>query len=39
MNFKNIPELDWSLGYPGALVLMLIVAIVPYLIFKWKKLL
>src|SRR5262245_29624718 len=39
MNFKNIPELEWPLGYPGALILMLIVAVVPYMIFKWKKLL
>jgi magnesium transporter len=37
MNFKHIPELDWSLGYPGALALMLTVAVLPYLIFKWKK--
>jgi magnesium transporter len=37
MNFKIMPELDWPHGYPIALVLMLIAAIVPYWIFKWKK--
>ncbi|WP_027578921.1 magnesium transporter CorA family protein [Bradyrhizobium sp. Ai1a-2] len=37
MNFKAMPELDWPHGYPIALVLMLIAAIVPYWIFKWKK--
>ena len=25
MNFKNMPELDWPLGYPFALVLMVLV--------------
>jgi len=37
MNFKSMPELEWVHGYPFALVLMLIAAIVPYWIFKWKK--
>jgi magnesium transporter len=37
MNFKNMPELDWSLGYPLAVVLMLVCAALPYLFFKWKK--
>jgi magnesium transporter len=37
MNFKNMPELEWSLGYPLAVVLMLIAAALPYLFFKWKK--
>ena len=37
MNFKGMPELEWQYGYPMALVLMLIAAIVPYYIFKWKK--
>ncbi|BAM91363.1 magnesium/cobalt transport protein [Bradyrhizobium oligotrophicum S58] len=37
MNFKMMPELEWAHGYPMALVLMLICAIVPYWIFKWKK--
>ena len=37
MNFKHMPELEWPYGYPFALVLMLIAAIVPYMYFKWKK--
>ncbi len=37
MNFKLMPELEWVHGYPMALVMMLIAAIVPYWIFKWKK--
>jgi len=37
MNFKVMPELEWVHGYPMALVMMLICAIVPYWIFKWKK--
>ena len=37
MNFKMMPELDWPHGYPIALVMMLIAAIVPYWIFKLKK--
>ena len=37
MNFKHMPELEWSYGYPIALTLMLIAAIVPYLYFKWRR--
>ncbi len=37
MNFKNMPELDWVLGYPMALLLMLMAAVLPYFFFKWKK--
>ncbi len=37
MNFKNMPELEWQYGYPLALGMMLIAAIVPYYLFKWKK--
>jgi magnesium transporter len=37
MNFKHMPELDWPLGYPMALVIMLLAAVVPYMYFKWKK--
>jgi magnesium transporter len=36
MNFKNMPELEWLLGYPYALLLMLIAAIIPFLWFKRK---
>src|SRR6516225_6076770 len=37
MNFKIMPELEWTHGYPMAIVMMLIAAIVPYYIFKLKK--
>ena len=37
MNFKHMPELDWTYGYPFAIVLMLAAAILPFVIFKWKK--
>jgi len=37
MNFKHMPELDWMLGYPMALVLIVLAAILPYYFFKWKK--
>jgi magnesium transporter len=37
MNFKHMPELDWTLGYPLAIVMMLVAAALPYFIFKWKK--
>ncbi len=38
MNFHHgMIELDWSFGYPFALVLMVLAAVVPLLFFKWKK--
>ena len=37
MNFKHMPELDWTYGYPFAVVLMIATAILPFVIFKWKK--
>ena len=37
MNFKAMPELEWTWGYPLALVLMVCAAIGPYLFFRWKK--
>lgn len=38
MNFHhNMLELDWELGYPFALFLMVVVAVLPLLFFKWKK--
>ncbi len=37
MNFKNMPELEWSFGYPMALTMMVVFAILPYLFFRWKK--
>ncbi len=37
MNFKIMPELSSPWGYPAALALMLLSAVVPYLFFRWKK--
>jgi magnesium transporter len=37
MNFKHMPELDWSFGYPVAITLMVLSAALPYYFFKWKK--
>lgn len=34
MNFKDMPELNWSLGYPLALALMVLSAYLPYQWFK-----
>lgn len=36
MNFVNMPELGWWLGYPWALGLMVLSAVLPYLLFKRK---
>lgn len=36
MNFAVMPELDWKLGYPFALGLMVLAGIAPYLFFKRK---
>jgi magnesium transporter len=36
MNFKAIPELDWSLGYPFALALMAVSVITPFWYFRRK---
>ena len=36
MNFDHMPELSWPFGYPFALALMAISAVVPYLFFKRK---
>jgi magnesium transporter len=34
MNFSHMPELDWSLGYPFAIGVMVVLALGLYLIFK-----
>jgi magnesium transporter len=36
MNFRVMPELDWSWGYPGALVLMVASAVATWAFFKWR---
>jgi magnesium transporter len=37
MNFKRMPELEWTYGYPLALLLMVLAAVLPYWFFKWKR--
>jgi magnesium transporter len=34
MNFKHMPELDWFWGYPFALLLMVLAAVLPFLYFR-----
>lgn len=36
MNFKNMPELSWHYGYPYALALCALSAIVPLIWFRWR---
>ena len=36
MNFHHMPELDWLWGYPWALALMVVSAIIPWIYFKRK---
>ena len=36
MNFDFMPELHWKIGYPFAMVLMLLSAVLPWLYFKRK---
>lgn len=36
MNFEHMPELDWLLGYPFALALMIVSAILPFAYFKYR---
>ncbi len=37
MNFKFMPELDWKLGYPFALVIMIASALVPMWYFRKRR--
>jgi magnesium transporter len=36
MNFKHMPELDWSLGYPMAIAMMVVSAVIPFAYFRRK---
>ena len=36
MNFNHMPELEWVVGYPMALGIMLAAAVLPYAIFRWR---
>ncbi|MDB5504963.1 MAG: Mg2+ transporter protein CorA family protein [Tardiphaga sp.] len=37
MNFKLMPELEWTHGYPMALLMMVFAAVLPYVFFKCKR--
>ncbi|HUC71045.1 MAG TPA: magnesium transporter CorA family protein [Stellaceae bacterium] len=36
MNFKGMPELDWSWGYPYGLAMIALSAVLPLVWFKWR---
>jgi magnesium transporter len=36
MNFKNMPELAWSWGYPYGLAIIALSAVLPLIWFKWR---
>jgi magnesium transporter len=36
MNFKFMPELNWSWGYPLALLIITLSALIPLAWFKWR---
>ncbi len=36
MNFKHMPELDWTFGYPMAIGVILLSMLLPVLFFKWR---
>src|SRR5262245_24325579 len=36
MNFRHMPELEWSMGYPLAIALIVASALVPLAWFKWR---
>jgi magnesium transporter len=36
MNFKTMPEYDWSWGYPYVLALIALSAVLPLVWFKWR---
>ncbi len=37
MNFAHIPELRWTFGYPYALGLMVLSAVLPYVYFRYRR--
>jgi len=36
MNFKRMPELDWTYGYPMAIAAIVLSILLPVLFFKWR---
>jgi magnesium transporter len=37
MNFEHMPELDWKLGYPFALALMVLISGGLYVVFRRRR--
>lgn len=37
MNFKNIPEYDWSFGYAWGWGLIILTTLIPLAIFRWRR--
>ncbi|MBP2158792.1 MULTISPECIES: magnesium transporter CorA family protein [Asticcacaulis] len=37
MNFAHMPELTWAYGYPMAIILMALFAVLPYVYFRHKR--
>jgi magnesium transporter len=37
MNFKRIPEFEWTFGYPYALIAIVVSALIPLAWFKWRR--
>ena len=37
MNFDHMPELHWLLGYPFALLLMVVTSVTLYVVFKRRR--
>ena len=37
MNFEHMPELSWTLGYPLALLVMVLSSVALYFVFKRNK--
>lgn len=37
VNFEHMPELGWTLGYPLALLVMVLTSVVLYVVFKRIK--
>jgi magnesium transporter len=37
MNFKNMPEYDWSWGYAWGLGMIVLTALIPLAIFRWRN--
>jgi len=37
MNFKGMPEYDWAWGYPYALAMIALSAVLPLVWFKWRR--